>query len=196
MELARRITEWSASQADPRRRLTVCTGGGPGIMEAANRGAAAAGGQSIGLNISLPQEQVPNPYQTPELALEFHYFFIRKFWFFYLARALVVFPGGFGTLDELFEALTLVQTRKVTSFPVVLMGTRYWGPLVDWLRETVAGEDKIGVLDLDLITMTDDPKEAVEVIVTAAARRAFISTNGGASGEAASDPSSRSEERD
>ena len=171
----------------------VITGGGPGVMEAANKGACEAGGVSVGLSIELPFETGMNDWV--DIGVHFRYFFARKTMFVKYAQGFIVFPGGFGTLDELFEALTLVQTRKVTSFPVVLMGTRYWGPLVDWLRETVAREDKIGVLDLDLITMTDDPKEAVEVIVTAAARRAFISTNGGASGEAASDPSSRSEER-
>jgi len=159
MELARRITEWSASQADPRRRLTVCTGGGPGIMEAANRGAAAAGGQSIGLNISLPQEQVPNPYQTPELALEFHYFFIRKFWFFYLARALVVFPGGFGTMDELFELLTLVQTRKSRKYmPIVIYGREYWDEVIDF--EALVRRGAISPEDLQLFRFCDGVDEA------------------------------------
>lgn len=131
--LAERMTRWSKSLKRRDRRFVVCSGGGPGIMEAANRGAAAAGGPSVSLNISLPWEQLPNPYQTPELAFEFHYFFVRKFWFVYLAKALVVFPGGFGTLDELFEVLTLVQTRKSKkTMPVVVYGAAFWKHLVDF----------------------------------------------------------------
>ncbi len=126
-ELARRMTEWSKGLAQPARRFIVCSGGGPGIMEAANRGASEAAGLSIGLGISLPSEPGTNPYITRELAFEFHYFFMRKFWFVYLAKALVVFPGGFGTLDELFELLTLVQTHKAQKqMPIVLYGREYW----------------------------------------------------------------------
>ena len=162
-ELARRLTQWSASQGDPHRRLTVCTGGGPGIMEAANRGAADAGGKSIGLNISLPEEQVPNPYQTPELALEFHYFFIRKFWFFYMARALVVFPGGFGTMDELFELLTLVQTHKSRKYmPIIIYGREYWDEVIDFgallRRGTISPED------LELFRFFDDVGAAFDYL--------------------------------
>src|SRR5690349_21558741 len=126
-ELAKRLTAWSESLDEGTRRFVVCSGGGPGIMEAANRGAHDAGGKTIGLNIGLPFEQRPNPFVTPSLNFEFHYFFMRKFWFAYLAKALIVFPGGFGTLDELTEILTLVQTQKLVKKIVVLLyGTSFW----------------------------------------------------------------------
>jgi hypothetical protein len=141
----------------------VITGGGPGIMEGANKGAVEGGGVSVGLGIELPFEQGINEYV--DLGINFRYFFARKTMFVKYAQGFVVFPGGFGTLDELFEALTLVQTGKVTQFPIVLMGTSYWAGLVDWLRGTVAAEKKIAVADLDLWCVTDDPGEAVEVIV-------------------------------
>ena len=162
-ELARRLTQWSLAQPDPSKRLVVCTGGGPGIMEAANRGAADAGGPSVGLNISLPMEQTPNPFQTPDLAMEFHYFFVRKFWFFYLARALVVFPGGFGTMDELFELLTLVQTRKSRKYmPIVIYGTEYWNEVINFpalvKRGTILPED------LELFRFFDDVGGAFEYL--------------------------------
>lgn len=131
--LSGKLTEWSLSMTKLTDRFIICSGGGPGIMEAANRGAFEAGGPSMGLNISLPFEQVPNPYQTRELAFEFHYFFIRKFWFVYLSRALVVFPGGFGTFDELFNLLTLVQTNKTRKeTPIVLYGSEYWNEVIDF----------------------------------------------------------------
>ena len=141
----------------------VITGGGPGIMEGANKGAVEGGGVSVGLGIELPFEQGINEYV--DLGINFRYFFARKTMFVKYAQGFVVFPGGFGTLDELFEALTLVQTGKVTRFPIVLMGRSYWAGLVDWLRGTVAAEKKIAVADLDLWCVTDDPSEAVEVIV-------------------------------
>src|SRR5687768_874178 len=138
-ELARMLTTWSLSLEEPRRRFVVCSGGGPGIMEAANRGAFEAGGKTVGLNIRLPFEQGPNRYITKGLLFEFHYFFMRKFWFAYLAKALVIFPGGFGTIDEMFEILTLAQTRKLSKkLLVILYGTDYWDevlhlePLADW----------------------------------------------------------------
>jgi uncharacterized protein (TIGR00730 family) len=143
----------------------VITGGGPGIMEAANKGASEAGGTSVGLGIELPFEQSMNDWV--DLGIMFRYFFARKTCFVKYSIGFVTFPGGFGTLDELFEALTLVQTRKVTSFPVVLFGSAYWQPMLDWLRNTVAAEKKISVRDLDLITVTDDVDEVVHVVQAA-----------------------------
>src|SRR5208282_4124430 len=138
--LARRLTEWSLHIPAKRHRFVVTTGGGPGIMEAANRGAREAGGKTIGLNIALPFEQVPNRYITPELNFEFHYFFMRKLWFAYLAKALVVFPGGFGTLDELFEILTLAQTEKLAKkICVVVYGKDYWDRVVNFQALVDAG---------------------------------------------------------
>jgi uncharacterized protein (TIGR00730 family) len=143
--------------------FAVITGGGPGVMEAANKGAAEAGGLSVGLGIELPFEQGLNEWV--DLGIDFRYFFARKTMFVKYAHAFVVLPGGFGTLDELFEAVTLVQTKKVTRFPVVLMGTAYWQGLIDWLRSTMAAEGKISPADLDLILLTDDVDEAVGHIV-------------------------------
>ncbi|MGI5214183.1 TIGR00730 family Rossman fold protein [Plantactinospora sp. CA-290183] len=148
-----------------RAGYAVITGGGPGVMEAANRGATEAGGLSVGLGIELPFEQGINEWV--DLAIDFRYFFARKTMFVKYAQAFVVLPGGFGTLDELFEALTLVQTGKVTRFPVVLMGEAYWGGLVDWLRDTLAADGKIGSADLELIVVTDDVDAAVRHIVEA-----------------------------
>ena len=131
--LAEKLTTWFLSMPKPSERCIVCSGGGPGIMEAANRGAKKAGGLSMGLNISLPFEQAPNPYQTRDLAFEFHYFFVRKFWFAYLAKALIVFPGGFGTMDELFDLLTLVQTGKThKNMTIVLYGAEYWDEVINF----------------------------------------------------------------
>lgn len=146
-----------------RRDFAVITGGGPGIMEAANRGAAQAGGKSIGLNISLPQEQAPNPYQN--IALNFHYFFVRKVMFVKYAVAFVCFPGGFGTLDELFEALTLIQTQKIRPFKVVLVDSRYWNPLADWMRQTMLNAYAcISPPDMHLFQITDGVDQAVQSI--------------------------------
>ena len=149
--------------------FTVITGGGPGLMEAANRGAKEAGGRSIGLNIELPFEQGPNHYQ--DIALTFHYFFTRKLMFVRYATAFVVFPGGFGTIDELFEALVLIQTGKIRDFPVVLMGVEFWDGLLDWMRDRLAAENMVAPDDLDLIQTTDDPAEAVALVLAGAKRQ-------------------------
>jgi hypothetical protein len=167
VDLARMITSWSkdlytCNQCHG-RRFIVCSGGGPGIMEAANRGASEAGGYSIGLNISLPFEQEPNPYISRELNFEFHYFFVRKFWFAYLAKALIIFPGGFGTLDELLEILTLVQTGKMTKdLPIVLFGSSFWNQIINF--KALADWGVISPEDLDLFTFCDTPHEAFEYL--------------------------------
>lgn len=159
-ELARLVTLWSHSLASSQERFVVCSGGGGGIMEAANRGAADAGGRSIGLNISLPHEQRPNTYVTPDLVFEFHYFFMRKLWFAHLARGLVVFPGGFGTLDELTEILTLAQTGKLGNrIPVLLYGSAYWREIINF--EALARHGMIAPEDLSLIEYVDDPASAL-----------------------------------
>ena len=158
-ELSALLTSWAKSLGQG-NRFVICSGGGPGIMEAANRGATErAGGKSIGLSISLPFEQSGNPYVTPELLFEFHYFFMRKLWFIYMAVALVIFPGGFGTMDELFEVLTLVQTRKITRpLPVVLYGRKFWQGFLDW--DALVRWGTISPADLKLIKVVDDPREA------------------------------------
>ena len=161
--LARRLTAWSYALESPYHRFVVCSGGGPGIMEAANRGAREAGGKTIGLNIRLPFEQGPNPYISPGLHFEFHYFFMRKFWFAYLAKALVVFPGGFGTLDELFEILTLVQTEKLSKrIGVILYGRAYWDRVLQFDPMVEAGT--ISPEDLDLLSRADSPDEAFQCL--------------------------------
>jgi uncharacterized protein (TIGR00730 family) len=160
-ELARLLTTWSRSLQSEHHRFVVTSGGGPGIMEAANRGATEAGGKTIGLNIRLPFEQGPNPYITQGLHFEFHYFFMRKFWFAYLAKALVVFPGGFGTLDELFEILTLVQTDKLAkNIGVVLYGREYWEQVLD--LQPMADWGAIADEDLKLLHYADTPPAAFE----------------------------------
>jgi uncharacterized protein (TIGR00730 family) len=146
-----------------REGFAVITGGGPGIMEAANRGAFEAGGLSVGCNIELPFEQKSNPYLTR--SLKFKYFFVRKMMFVKYSLGFVIFPGGFGTLDELFEALTLIQTRKISDFPVVLFGTRYWKGLLDWTKEFALREGKISPQDLDLLHLTDSPSEIVQIVL-------------------------------
>lgn len=161
--LAFLISKWTQTIAQPRHRFVVCTGGGPGIMEAANRGASEAGGKSIGLNINLPFEQVPNSYITPDLNFEFHYFFMRKLWFAYLAKALVVFPGGFGTFDEMFELLTLSQTRKLAKhISVVVYGKDYWSKIVNF--EALVDSGTISEEDLSLIHWADTPDEAYAIL--------------------------------
>ena len=142
--------------------FSVITGGGPGIMAAANKGASEAGGKSVGLNIRLPFEQKPNPYSN--VHLDYKYFFIRKVMFVKYAVAYVILPGGFGTMDELFEALTLIQTKRIKSFPLILMGSDYWQGLLDWLKKTMLAEDKILPGDLELIQVVDEPEEVVKLI--------------------------------
>jgi uncharacterized protein (TIGR00730 family) len=162
--LAFRLTQWSKGLDPNERRFVVCTGGGPGIMEAANRGAAEARGMNVGLTISLPAEEFGNPYVTRELHFHFHYFFMRKFWFAYLAKAVIVFPGGFGTLDELFELLTLVQTRKMTKpMPIVVFGTEFWRQVVDF--DVLVRHGTIGARDRELMHYTDSVDDAYDWIV-------------------------------
>jgi uncharacterized protein (TIGR00730 family) len=162
-ELARLVTLWSSTLSSTVCHGVVCTGGGGGIMEAANRGAADAGGKSIGLNIGLPHEQQPNPYISPGLTFEFHYFFMRKLWFAHLARGLVVFPGGFGTLDELTEILTLMQTGKVARrIPIVLYGSAYWNEVINF--EALVRHGMIDRHDLALFRFADDPATALGLL--------------------------------
>jgi uncharacterized protein (TIGR00730 family) len=161
--MAHLLSEWAAQIPARRRRFVVTTGGGPGIMEAANRGAREAGSKTIGLNIRLPFEQYPNPYITPSLNFEFHYFFMRKFWFAYLAKALVIFPGGFGTLDELFEILTLAQTQKLAKkILVVIYGREYWERLINF--QTMVDAGAISARDLELFKVVDSAEEGFEYL--------------------------------
>lgn len=162
--LAFRLTEWSKSLEGTQRRFVICSGGGPGVMEAANRGASEAKGENVGLNISLPFEQNDNPYITRRLTFEFHYFFMRKFWFSYLAKAMVVMPGGFGTLDEFMEVVTLVQTLKIKKrLPIVLFGVEYWDSILNLQPMVDCGTISPG--DLDLFFRTDSVDEAYEYLV-------------------------------
>lgn len=162
-EVAFQMTEWSKSLTETRHRFIVCSGGGPGIMEAANKGASRAKGLSVGLGISLPFEQGVNTFASRELSFDFHYFFMRKFWFVYLAKALIVFPGGFGTFDELFELLTLVQTQKATRPRlIVLYGKDFWTRIVNW--EMLVEWGVISREDLALFHICDSPQEATEYL--------------------------------
>ncbi len=169
-ELARLLTVWSESLLKPgspshvkTHRFVICSGGGPGIMEAANRGASDVGGKTIGLNIGLPFEQRPNPYITPELSFEFHYFFMRKFWFAYLAKALVVFPGGFGTLDEMTEILTLAQTKKLENKILILLyGSQYWHEILNF--DALLKYGMISNEDLNLFRFADTPEDALRIL--------------------------------
>lgn len=164
-ELARRLTDWSKTLESSKKRFVLCTGGGPGIMEAGNRGASEAKGLNIGLNITLPFEQHENPYITRHLNFEFKYFFMRKFWFTYMAKAMVAFPGGFGTMDELFEALTLIQTEKVSKkLPIVLYGKEFWNDVVN--LEALVKYGTISPEDLDLFKAVDTVDEAYDYITS------------------------------
>jgi hypothetical protein len=161
VDLSKKLTEWSMQIQEKKNRFYVCSGGGPGMMEASNRGASEANGESMGLNISLPFEQAPNPYQTADISFVFHYFFIRKFWFAYLAKGLVVFPGGFGTMDELFELLTLIQTKKIEkTIPIVLYGKEFWDDFLNF--EALLKWGVISEKDLNLFKIIDDVDEAFE----------------------------------
>lgn len=163
VELSKRITEWTLDIESRKQKYYICSGGGPGIMEAANKGAGLAGGRSIGLNISLPMEQYPNPFITQELSFEFHYFFMRKYWFVYLAKAIVVFPGGFGTLDEMMEVLTLIQTHKVNKhLPIVVFGKEYWKNVINF--EAFCDWGMISEKDLELFKFVDNVDEAFKYL--------------------------------
>jgi uncharacterized protein (TIGR00730 family) len=162
-ELASRLTRWSKELDHKEKRFVVCTGGGPGIMEAANRGASEAKGLNVGLTISIPNEEFDNPYVSRELHFHFHYFFMRKFWFVYLAKAVVLFPGGFGTLDEMFEILTLVQTRKMRKrLPIVLFGAKFWNDVINF--DALVRYGTVSAEDLQLFHRTDSIDEAFEIV--------------------------------
>ena len=169
-KLAFLLTKWSMSIPSARHRFVVTSGGGPGIMEAANRGASEAGGKTIGLNIRLPFEQAPNPYITPSLSLEFHYFFMRKYWFAYLAKALVVFPGGFGTIDEMFELLTLNQTHKLAKeMIIVIYGPEYWKSVINF--EMLVEKGTISPHDMKLFHFADTPAHAFSILKDSLTRK-------------------------
>ena len=171
--LAFRLTQWSKG-LDPagQRRFLVCTGGGPGIMEAANRGASEARGRNVGLSISLPHEEAANAHVTRELAFHFHYFFMRKFWLAYMAKAMIVFPGGYGTLDELFEVLTLVQTKRMTKrMPIVLFGTEYWREVINF--DALVRHGTIDAADVELMHRTDSVDDAYEWLIRQLAEEAL-----------------------
>ena len=164
VELSKKVTEWSFKPDSTDQNFYVCSGGGPGMMEAANKGATIAGGKSIGLNISIPMEQYPNPYITKELMFEFHYFFIRKFWFVYLAKALIIFPGGFGTLDELMEVLTLIQTEKIgKNLPIILFGKEFWNEILNF--DALIKWGTISKDDMDLLYISDDVDDAFNYLI-------------------------------
>lgn len=175
-ELARKLTTWSKGLKDNKRRFIITSGGGPGIMEAANRGASEAKGLTCGLNITIPFEQSGNTYLTPDLNIQFHYFFMRKFWFLYLAKALVVFPGGFGTLDELTELVTLIQTEKIKKkIPIVLFGREFWDKIINWDYLVEIGT--ISASDLELFEIIDTVDEAYEYLTTSLTARQFRGPN-------------------
>jgi uncharacterized protein (TIGR00730 family) len=162
--LAKKLTSWALDTSTGKQSHYICSGGGPGIMEAANKGANLAGGKSIGLNISIPFEQYPNPYISDELLFEFHYFFMRKFWFIYLAKALVIFPGGFGTMDELMEVITLSQTKKLQKkIPIVIFGTEYWNKVLNLDEMNLWGT--IDEHDINLLYFSDDVEDAYQYLI-------------------------------
>ncbi len=161
-----------SSERLSRAGLAIITGGGPGIMEAANLGASKSGGTSVGCNIELPEEQIPNVYQN--IHLHFRYFFVRKMMFVKYSIAFLIFPGGFGTIDELFESLTLVQTEKIKHFPIVLFGSKYWKGLIDWARTRLLKEGCISKEDISLLSIADSPKEASRIIINNCRRRGYI----------------------
>ncbi|HRX15562.1 MAG TPA: LOG family protein [Spirochaetota bacterium] len=164
-DLAYNLAKWSSTIEDPSRKIYICTGGGPGAMEAANKGAARAGEKTIGLNIALPFEQEPNPYISPELNMEFHYFYMRKLWFLYHSKAIIVFPGGFGTMDELFETLTLIQTKKIDKphLPVLLYNKKFWESLINF--DIMKDNGLISPEDLNLFRYFDTTDEAMKILV-------------------------------
>jgi uncharacterized protein (TIGR00730 family) len=171
--LAAMVTTWAKSLRERTYRFVVCSGGGPGIMEAANRGAMDAKGKTIGLNIGLPFEQYPNPFITSELNFEFHYFFMRKFWFAYLSKALIVFPGGFGTMDEMFEILTLVQTRKIAKkITIILYGSAFWKEIVNF--DALVKYGTISASDLELFHFADTPEAAMSILQSALIEQAAL----------------------
>jgi len=162
-ELAQLITQWAKIPDTEEQKYYVCSGGGPGIMEAANKGAQLAGGKSIGLNISLPHEQAPNPFISDEFSFDFHYFFMRKYWFVYMAKALIIFPGGFGTMDELMEVVTLIQTKKIDRpLPIIIFGQDYWREIIDW--EAMVRWGTIDAEDLDLFHFVNSAKEGFKLL--------------------------------
>ena len=193
-ELARLVTGWAKKLPGRRHRFVVTSGGGPGIMEAANRGAWEAGGKTIGLNIKLPFEQMPNPYITPALNFNFHYFFMRKYWFAYLAKALVVFPGGFGTLDEMFELLTLDQTHKLAKkITVVIYGSSYWKQVIN--LDLLAEKGAIALKDMDLFQFADTPGDAFRILREGLERHHLADTPAGQENEAGVPPEPQDDEQ-
>ena len=172
VEIAKRTMEWAGAHPHPDGDVVICTGGGPGVMEAGNRGAILGNGRSLGLNISLPHEQRLNPFISDNLNFEFNYFFVRKFWFVSLARVMVFFPGGYGTLDELFEVLTLIQTGRTEPVPLVLFNRAYWSRVVDF--QFLADEGYISPEDLELFTITDSVDDTVDVLIAALAEDGHV----------------------
>jgi uncharacterized protein (TIGR00730 family) len=171
--LSKKLTEWSMDRKTGKQSYVICSGGGPGMMEAANKGAYLAGGKSVGLNISLPHEQIANPYISEELQLEFHYFFIRKFWFAYFAKALVIFPGGYGTMDELMEVMTLLQTKKIDEkLPVVIYGMDYWNEIIDF--QAMVRWGTIDESDLDLLYFSDSVEDAFKYLTKRLSKKGQI----------------------